>query len=114
MVEHVTQKLPGLPLQRLPGRKNERERVVGFLLCRTQRKFHRLNGDKICAGLRSFRAGARRLNGFQIFDQVLLFLLSQLQFEDTIVVVNDVRQGCEPAVMVEASFMDLLHVKEGA
>jgi hypothetical protein len=48
-----------------------------------------------------FRAGARRLDRFQVLDQVVLFLLGQPQFEDTIVVVDDVGQGRESAVMVE-------------
>ena len=61
-----------------------------------------------------FRAGARRLDGFQVFDQVVLFLLSQPQFEDTIVVVDDVGQGRESAVMVEAPFMNLLRIEKRA
>ena len=33
------------------------------------------------------------LDGFQVFDQVVLLPLGQAQFEDTIVMVDDVRQG---------------------
>ena len=40
-----------------------------------------------------FRAGARRLDGFQILDQVVLLLLGQAQFEDTIVMVDDSQAG---------------------
>jgi hypothetical protein len=36
-----------------------------------------------------FRAGARRLDGFQILDEVVLLLLGQFQFEGTIVMVDD-------------------------
>jgi hypothetical protein len=39
---------------------------------------------------------------------------SQPQFEDTIVVVDDVGLGRESAIMVEATFMDLLRIKERA
>jgi hypothetical protein len=58
-----------------------------------------------------FRAGARRLDGFQVFDQVVLLLLGQAQFEDTIVVVNHIEQGGESAVVVEAPFMNLLRIE---
>jgi len=54
---------------------------------------------------RYFRTNPRRLVGFQVLNQVRLFVLGQPQFEDTIVVVNDVEHGRESAVMVEASFM---------
>ena len=37
----------------------------------------------------AFRAGARRLDGFQVLDQVVLLLLCQAEFEDTIVMVDD-------------------------
>jgi len=42
------------------------------------------------------------------------FLLSQLQFEDTIVVVDDVGQGRESVVMVEATFLNLLRIEKRA
>jgi hypothetical protein len=53
---------------------------------------------------RYFRAGARRLDGFQVIDEVVLLLLGQFQFEGTIVMVDDVRQGRESAIMIEAPF----------
>ena len=40
-------------------------------------------------GALPFRAGARRLDGFQILDEVVLLLLGQFQFEGTIVMVDD-------------------------
>jgi hypothetical protein len=61
-----------------------------------------------------FRAGARLLDGFQELDQVVLLLVVQPQFENVIVVVDDVGQGRESAVMVEATFMDLLRIEKRA
>ena len=37
---------------------------------------------------RYFRAGTRRLDGFQILDEVVLLLLGQFQFGDGIVMVD--------------------------
>src|ERR1700730_1164307 len=55
-----------------------------------------------------------RLDGFQVLDQIVLLLLGQAQFEDTIVMVDDVGQSRESAVMVEATFMDLLRIEKRA
>ena len=61
-----------------------------------------------------FRADARRLDEFQVIDQIVLLLLGESQLEPPIVVIDDVRQGRESAVMVEATFMNLLRIEKRA
>jgi 3-dehydroquinate synthase class II len=54
------------------------------------------------------------MSDFKYSIRWFFFLLSQLQFEDTIVVVDDVGQGRESVVMVEATFLNLLRIEKRA
>ncbi|MCI0366576.1 MAG: hypothetical protein L0219_22155 [Phycisphaerales bacterium] len=49
----------------------------------------------------------------QVLDQVALLLLGQAQLEEAIVVIDDVVQGGEAAIVVEAAFVELVGVEEG-
>ena len=69
------------PRTRRLAAKQEDSGHVRDLLAWTQRS------DLI--DIASARAGARRLDGFQILDEVVLLLLGQFQFEGTIVMVDD-------------------------
>jgi hypothetical protein len=68
------------PRTRRLAAKQEDSGHVRDLLAWTQRS------DLI--DIASARAGARRLDGFQILDEVVLLLLGQFQFEDAIVMVD--------------------------
>src|SRR5688572_701487 len=54
------------------------------------------------------------LERFQIFDEIALLLVAQLEAEVIVVVAHHVLQGGEAAVVVEAALVDLLRVPEGA
>ena len=47
----------------------------------------------------------------QVLDQVVLLLLGESQLERPTVVIDDVRQGTESTIMVEATFVNLLRIE---
>jgi hypothetical protein len=49
--------------------------------------------------------GAARLQRFQVFDEVLLRLLTEIEIEHLTVVFDDGAQGGEPTVVVEAALL---------
>src|SRR5262245_41549951 len=56
----------------------------------------------------------RALDGLEIFNQLLLFPVSQLEVEMSVVVREEVVQGGKPAIVIEAAFVNLLHVPQRA
>ena len=47
---------------------------------------------------------ASERQAFQILDQVVLFSLTESQAETTVVVIHDIQESCETAVVVKAAF----------
>src|SRR5262245_18697579 len=60
------------------------------------------------------RIAARGSDRLQILDQVPLLFFAEAELEKAVVVVNDILERLESAVVIEPALMDFLCVKQGA
>src|SRR5688572_7203198 len=56
---------------------------------------------------------SRASNRLQVLDQILLLFCRQVQIEVAVVVLDHVCQRCKTTVVVEATFVNLVHVEQG-
>src|SRR5688572_5961773 len=62
---------------------------------------------------RSGRFGSPGSDRFQIFDQVAFLLFGQVQTQMIVIMLDNIIERREPAIMIEAAFVDFIRVPQG-
>src|SRR3954451_11775021 len=57
-------------------------------------------------------SSSTRSNRLEVLDQIALFLAGQVEAEVAVVVLDDVGESGEPAVMVKSALVDFFHVPQ--